>query len=138
MLVKNITYTDYNGIERKEDFYFNLSKSELIELQASVEGGLDGYLKKIASRLDAPKIMSFFRDLILRAYGEKSDDGRRFIKSPELSEAFRQTEAYDVLFVELVTDAKKGAEFISGIMPNGFLDGLSDEDKKNFSLVSPE
>lgn len=138
MLVKNITYTDYNGVERKEDFYFNLSKSELIELQASVEGGLDGYLKKIASRLDAPKIMSFFRDLILRAYGEKSDDGRRFIKSPELSEAFRQTEAYDVLFVELVTDAKKGAEFISGIMPNGFLDGLSDEDKKNFSLVSPE
>ena len=138
MLVKNIAYTDYNGVERKEDFYFNLSKSELIELQASVEGGLDGYLKKIASRLDAPKIMSFFRDLILRAYGEKSDDGRRFIKSPELSEAFRQTEAYDVLFVELVTDAKKGAEFISGIMPNGFLDGLSDEDKKNFSLVSPE
>lgn len=138
MLVKNITYTDYNGVERKEDFYFNLSKSELIELQASVEGGLDGYLKKIASRLDAPKIMSFFRDLILRAYGEKSDDGRRFIKSPELSEAFRQTEAYDELFVELVTDAKKGAEFISGIMPDGFLDGLSDEDKKNFSLVSPE
>lgn len=138
MLSKKITYTDYNGIERTEDFYFNLSKSELIELQASVDGGLDGYLKKIASRLDAPKIMSFFRDLILRAYGEKSDDGRRFIKSPELSEAFRQTEAYDNLFVELVTDATKGAEFIEGIMPDHFFDNISDEDKKKLSLVPSE
>ena len=137
MLEKKITYTDYNGIERTENFYFNLSKSELIELQASVDGGLDGYLTKIASRLDAPKIMKFFRDLILRSYGEKSDDGRRFIKSKELSAAFSQTEAYDKLFVSLVTDADAGVEFINGIMPKDLSD-KANAASANLAVVKPE
>ena len=62
-------------------------------------------------------LIDLFKDLILRSYGEKSADGRRFIKSKELSTAFSQTEAYSELFMELVTDAEKAAEFVNGITP---------------------
>lgn len=120
MLKKVITYTDYNGVERTEPFYFNLSKAELIEMETSVDGGLSDRLKKISVTRDMPKIYAFFKDIILKSYGEKSDDGRRFIKSAQLSEEFSQTEAYSNLYVELATDTDKGLEFINGIMPDGF------------------
>lgn len=117
MLKKEITYTDYNGQERTEDFYFNLSKAELIEMQASVDGGLDEHLIKLVKNNNQPEIFKFFKDLVLKAYGEKSDDGRRFVKSKEISEAFSQTEAYSEFFTQLATNSKAGAEFINGIMP---------------------
>lgn len=117
MLKKEITYTDYNGQERTEDFYFNLSKAELIEMQASVDGGLDEHLIKLVKNNNQPEIFKFFKDLVLKAYGEKSDDGRRFVKSKEISEAFSQTEAYSEFFTKLATNSKAGAEFINGIMP---------------------
>lgn len=117
MLKKEITYTDYNGQERTEDFYFNLSKAELIEMQTSVDGGLDEHLIKLVKKNNQPEIFKFFKDLVLKAYGEKSDDGRRFVKSKEISEAFSQTEAYSEFFTKLATNSKAGAEFINGIMP---------------------
>lgn len=101
MLKKTITYTDYNGVERTEDYYFNLSKTELLELEMSIEGGFLNKLQKVVDTQNAPFIVKFFKELILKAYGEKSDDGRRFIKSEELSTAFSQTEAYNKLFLEL-------------------------------------
>lgn len=117
MLKKTITYTDYNDVERKEDFYFNLSKAELMEMQLSTTGGLAEMMQKIIAAKDAPAIMKIFKDIILKAYGEKSADGKRFMKSPELSEAFAQTEAYSILFMELSTDADAAAKFINGIVP---------------------
>lgn len=117
MLKRTITYTDYNGVERTEDFYFNLNQAELTEMEMSASGGLSGMIKTITSRLDAPAIMRIFKDLILRSYGEKSNDGRRFEKSKEISIAFSQTEAYSQLFMELVTDADKAAAFVEGISP---------------------
>jgi len=117
MLKKRITYTDYNGVERTEDFYFNLSKAEIIEMQSSVEGGLSEMLKKIIDAKDTPTLVRVFKDLILKAYGEKSEDGRRFIKSKEISEAFSQTEAYSILYTELATDDKAAAAFANGIIP---------------------
>lgn len=117
MLKKTIAYVDLNGIDRKEDFYFNLSKPEIIKMQGSVKGGYDVRLKAIAAELNGVNIMEFFEDLIKWSYGEKSEDGRRFMKSEEISKAFMETPAYEVLFEELVTNDKAAAEFVNSIMP---------------------
>lgn len=119
MLKKNIKYIDYDGIERDEDFYFNLSKAELMEMQTSMEGGFKAYLEKIVKALNVKEIMKVMKEIILKAYGVKSEDGKRFIKSKELSIAFSQTEAYSNLYMELCTNADKAAEFVNGIMPAG-------------------
>lgn len=117
MLKKTITYSDYNGNERTEDFYFNLTKAEVTEMEMSTAGGLAEMIEKIIAAQDAPSIIKIFKDLVLRAYGEKSPDGKRFIKSDELSTAFSQTEAYSQLFMELATDADSAAKFVNGIIP---------------------
>lgn len=117
MLKKTIAYTDYDGNAREESFYFNLTKSELTEMQMSATGGLDQMIQKIVEAQDGGRIIAVFKELILKAYGEKSPDGRRFVKSKELSESFAQTPAYDQLFMELATDADKASEFVKGIIP---------------------
>lgn len=117
MLKKTITYKDYNDVERTEDFYFNLTKAEIMEMEMGTTGGLAEMIQRIVAAQDAPAIIKIFKDLVLRAYGEKSPDGKRFVKSKELSEAFEQTEAYSILFMELATNDKKAAEFINGIVP---------------------
>ena len=118
MLKKIITYTDYNGVERTEPFYFNLSKAELMEMELGVTGGMTEMLDKIIAAKDAPSLMKTFKEMIMKAYGVKSDDGKRLIKSEELSIAFTQTEAYSVMFMELITDDKAAADFVNGIIPN--------------------
>lgn len=117
MIKETITYTDYDGNERTEDFWFHLSKAELTKMELSTPGGLTAYLKRIISAKDGKTIMDTFEDLIFRSYGEKTPDGRRFVKSKELSEAFTQTEAYDVFFMKLVTDDKAAVDFVNGIVP---------------------
>lgn len=117
MLKKTITYPDYNGVERTEDFYFNLSKAELMEMELSTSGGFAEMINKVISTQDAPSIIRIFKELVLKAYGEKSPDGKRFIKSEKLSEEFSQTEAYSILFMELATDADAAASFVNGIIP---------------------
>ena len=117
MLKKLIKYTDYDGRERSENFYFYMSKAELMEMELGTVGGMQNLIQLIIDKQDIPKIMEAFKTIILKAYGEKSADGRRFIKSPELSEAFSQTEAYSNLYIELITDAEAAAAFINGIVP---------------------
>ena len=117
MLKKLIKYTDYNGNERQENFYFNLNKAELMEMETEVTGGMRQLLEDMMEKQDIPKIMNAFKTIILKAYGEKSPDGRRFFKSEELSTAFTQTEAYNELYMELLSDAKKAAAFITALMP---------------------
>ena len=119
MLKKTITYNEYNGVERTEDFYFNLSKAELMEMEMSISGGLTEMIEKIVATKDAPAIIKIFKELVLKAYGEKSADGKRFEKkNGALAEAFAETEAYSQIFMELATDADKAAEFVNGIMPS--------------------
>lgn len=118
MLKKTITYTDYNGVDRTEDFYFNLSKAEVMEMEMSTTGGLAEMIQRIVSAQDAPAIIKIFKELILKAYGEKSPDGKRFIKSDDLSKAFSETEAYTNLFMELAVDADEAAKFVNGIIPD--------------------
>ena len=126
MLRKLINYTDYNGNERSENFYFNLNRAELLEMETEVAGGMRQLLTLIMEKQDIPKIMAAFKTIILKAYGEKSPDGRVFNKSKELSEAFEHTEAYSILYMELLSDGKKAAEFITQLMPEE-LRGNSDE-----------
>lgn len=117
MLKKTFTYVDYNGVERTEDHYFNLSKAELMEMELSTTGGLAEMINSIVAAQDAPAIVKVFKDLVLKAYGKKSPDGRRFIKSQELVDEFAQTEAYSQLFMELATNADAAAQFVNGIVP---------------------
>ena len=117
MLKKTIKYTDYNGETREEDFYFNLSRAEVTEMELSKEGGMSEYIKKISAAQNAPELIKLFKEIITKSYGEKSLDGKRFIKNKELTEAFIQTEAYSELFVELASNADEAVKFINGIMP---------------------
>ena len=117
MLKKTIAYIDYDGNDREEDFYFNLSKAELTELQLSTSGGLQKMIENIIKTKDIPRIIEIFKKIIIASYGIKSPDGRRFIKSKEITDEFTQTEAYSILFMELSTDAEAAANFISGIIP---------------------
>ena len=122
MLKKTITYKDYNDVERTEDFYFNLSKAEVVEMEMSTTGGLTEMIKNVIAAQDTPSIIRIFKDLILKAYGEKSPDGKRFVKSEEISNAFSQTEAYSKLFMELATNANAASDFVNGIIPETIVD----------------
>lgn len=117
MLKKLIKYTDYDGNEREEEFWFNLSKADLARLEFSKEGGLEAVVKRLTNKLSGPEIYKIFEEIILGAYGEKSDDGRRFVKSPELSKAFSETPAYDELLIEILQSEETAAAFINGILP---------------------
>ena len=119
MLKKTITYEDFNGETVSEDFFFHLSKAELVELELSHEGGLSEALQKIVEAEDGKSIIAEFKNIILGAYGKRSEDGKRFIKNQALREEFESTEAYSTLFMELVTDAEVAAEFINGVIPQG-------------------
>jgi hypothetical protein len=116
MLKKTITYTDYNGNKRTEDFYFNLNKVEVSEMEASRPGGFSQAVKEIVDAKDDKQIIQIFKEVILKAYGEKSPDGKRFIKSEEISEAFSQTEAYCVLFTEIGGSEEAAEAFMNGLI----------------------
>ena len=122
MLKKTIKYKDFNDEEVTEDFYFHLSKAELIEIELSHQGGLAESLRKIVASEDGKAIITEFKNIILGAYGQRSPDGRKFIKNQDLRDEFVASPAYDVLFVELVTDTDAAIEFINGIVPAGMVE----------------
>jgi hypothetical protein len=130
MLAKSITYVDYNGEERTETFYFNISKAEVAEMQLKHPGGYAEYLQRIIDAKEQTQLVDAFKTIVLDAYGEKSEDGKRFKKSKEISEAFEQTEAYSELFMELLMSPDAAAAFINGILPK--LD-ISDEQQAELS-----
>lgn len=117
MIKETITYTDYNGVERKEDFYFNLTKAEIMEMEMSTQGGLAEMIQRIVAAQDQPAIIKIFKELIIKAYGVKSPDGKRFIKNAEVVDEFVQTEAFSQMFMKLATDADAAAKFVNGIVP---------------------
>lgn len=117
MIEKTINYVGFDGEEHTETHYFNISETEAIEWEFSKEGGMSNLLRKVAEEKDQKKIIEFMQELILRAYGERSEDGKSFLKSKKRSKAFKQTLAYNALFMELATDDVKAAEFANGILP---------------------
>jgi hypothetical protein len=136
MLKKSITYTDFNDNEVTEIFYFNLSKPELVELEVEVEGGLGELLQKIVETVNKKELIKYFKMFILMSIGEKSDDGKRFIKSDEIKHNFEQHAAYEKLFMELSTDDNAAAEFINGIMPADLAE-IVNQDKPTGPPPSP-
>lgn len=130
MVSKTITYNDYNGVERTETFLFNLTEAERMEMELGTTGGLSAMVNKLIETQDVPAIIKIFKELVLKAYGEKSADGRRFVKNDELREAFSQTEAYSQLFMELAFDAEKASEFINGLVPKQTANGKVDVSKR--------
>lgn len=121
MIKKTFEFEDYNGVKRKVDHYFNLTKAEIMEMELGTAGGLAEMIQRVVDAQDTPSIIKIFKDLILKAYGEKSPDGMKFVKiAPDghkLADDFAQTEAYSMLFMELATDADAAAAFINGIVP---------------------
>lgn len=117
MIKKTITYTDYNDIERTEDFYFNLTEAELTEMELETAGGLAAKVRRIAETKDVPEIIKVFKQIIHAAYGVKTPDGRGFKKSEEIFDDFAATPAYSILFMELATDSDAASAFINGVVP---------------------
>lgn len=124
MLKKTITFKDLDGNDVTEDFYFNLNKAEIAEIELSYDGGLSTQLERIIAKKDGGEIISTFKDIMLRSVGRRSDDGRRFIKSQDITNEFVQTEAYSEMFMELVTNADAAAEFVRSIMPQSISEKL--------------
>lgn len=128
MLKKTITYTDYNGETRTEDFYFNFTKAELVQLQFGTIGGLDKLIGKIVSTKSEPELIELFKMIIDKSYGQKSPDGRRFIKNKDVLDDFVQTEAYSELFMELATNDKAAADFCNGLIPDSIRKEISSKE----------
>lgn len=121
MYKKVIKYTDYNGVEREEPFYFNLNKAELVKWEGSTVGGMRSMYDKIIAAQDKEALISLFETIIQRSYGEKSPDGKKFMKSPEILADFVATEAYSNLFMELASNDESASAFMEGIMPADLL-----------------
>ncbi len=130
MYIKTIEYKDYLGNVRKEDFYFNLSEAEIMEMELSKEGGFDQWITRISNAQNTPELIKLFKSLILMAYGERSLDGKSFLKKDPvtgrpLSEAFEQTAAYPVLFMELATNTDAATEFINKVIPENSAEAIA-------------
>lgn len=127
MLKETITYTDFNGVERTEEYNFHLTKAEILEMQYGKEGGLSAYLTRISQAMDGPKLVKEFKELLLKSYGVKSDDGKRFIKNDQIRDEFSQSEAYSIMFTRLATDTDYAVKFITGIIPADLADLVKDQ-----------
>lgn len=128
MFTKKIKYTDYAGETREEEFEFNMTKAEVVEWQYSIKGGINNLFHKIVNDNDQPALVKMIKDLIARSYGERSLDGRKFIKKRNgvpLFEDFEATPAYDVLFMELVQNESAAAEFLNGLMPDDMVAAMA-------------
>lgn len=133
MYQESIKYTDYNGVEREETFYFNLTEAELLDMELTTAGGFANVLQQIIDAKDVPAIANIFKTLILKAYGKKSDDGRRFLKSEAITEEFTQTEAFSMLYMRLATDTEYATNFVNSIVPKKLSDQM-----KNPESLPPE
>lgn len=137
MLKKEIKYTDFDGNETSDTFYFNITKSELVELEVEYEGGMSGFIQKIVKESDNHALIGHFKRIILLAYGQKSPDGKRFIKSDALREEFSQSAAYDELFITLATGSEEGANFIKGILPADIQQEMTQQGNNPTMLEQP-
>lgn len=138
MYAKKIKFTDFNGNEREQTFYFNLTEAELTEMNLSKEGGLEAYVTRIVNANDVPQLSELFKTLILKSYGEKSDDGMRFMKkNGALAAEFAETEAYSELYMELATNTDAASEFINGLIPKKLADKATQIQKSEGHAYPP-
>lgn len=135
MLAKKIKYTDFDGVERNETFYFNINKSEAMELELSESGGLISMLMQMIETQDVPKLFRLFKKLIGFAIGEKSNDGKYLMKSEDITQRFFATNAYDVLFMEIMESPDNAANFINSIVPSDVAANAENLELKDGEIV---
>lgn len=136
MLKRPITYTDFDDVEHTEDFYFNLTRAEILEMMVEPDEGLDKWLENIIAAKNNRAILAEFKKIISTAYGQKSPDGKSFVKSPEMSHAFMQTAAYDALFTDLTTNEESAAVFIMGVLPKDMAKQVEETERKAAATAS--
>lgn len=136
MLGLTRTYTDYNGTERTETFYFHFSELELEELRVSESGGLDKAIERIVAAQDGREIIRIMKDILLKAYGKKSDDGRGFIKNDRIREEFEGSPVFSDLFMELSTDEKKAAKFFEDVLPKKTVAAMKKAESKQDNITN--
>ena len=134
MYKMTVTYPDFDGTERTEDFFFHLSKSEITKMNFATPGGMEAYLNKIINSKDGEQIMNTFDMFITKSFGVKSEDGKHFRKTQEDLDDFLSSAAYDQIFMELCTDSDKAAKFVNGIIP---ADLAAEIDKMNKANIKP-
>ena len=135
MLKITKTYKDYNDVERTEDFYFNLSEAELLDMEMTTAGSLTEMIEKIVNAKDIPTIAKWFKTIMLKSYGIKSDDGRYFRKSEEITKDFESSPAYSLIYMELASDTDKAIDFINKIVPSTLSERVSKEDINKFVIT---
>jgi len=138
VLKKTITYKDFNEEEVSEDFFFHLSKAELVEMELSHDGGLSAFLQKIVESQDGKEIVTEFKNIVMSSYGKKSSDGKRFVKNATIREEFESSEAYSTLFMELVTNTDSAVEFINGIIPRDMTEDMAKVTGADLEVVKSE
>ena len=131
MIKETITYTDYNGNERTEDAYFNLTKAEIMKMEMSTKGGLAEMIQRVVQAQDQPAIIQIFEDLIHKSYGVKTPDGKGFRKTQADLDEFISTPAYSELFMKLATDADAAAKFINGVVPADMAKQIAEQNAAN-------
>lgn len=134
MIKKTITFEDLDGNVLVEDFYFHLSKADIAEMELSRKGGLTEYLNKIVAEEDGAKLVEMFKDLLTKTVGKRSEDGRRFIKTQEITDEFVQSDAYSEMFIELATNAEQASAFVNGIVPSSMQTAVRAADVQNVDL----
>ena len=130
MIKKTIKYIDYDGNEREEEFRFNLSKAELTEMEFSLNGGLSTMLKRLVQEKNSSEMIKILKEIILKSYGERSDDGKYFRKSEELSKAFSETEAFTDIFMSIVSSPEAALEFVQGILPQDVREQINSQKRE--------
>lgn len=118
MYKKTITYNDYNGNERTEDFYFNLTEADVAKMELSVKGGFVEYVNRIIANQDQASLIDTWENIIKKSFGVKTPDGRSFMRDEQALAEFMATEAYSKMFMEFLRDADAAGKFINGIVPN--------------------
>lgn len=136
MISKTITYEDFNGVQRTEKFYFHLTEAELMELQTSHSGGFSAYVQRLTETEDQAEIVALFKKIIAMSYGIKSDDGRRFQKSEEITKEFMETNAYSELFMELASNAEAAVEFVNGVVPAKLSENVAKSNQESLAPAS--
>lgn len=136
MFKKTFEYKDYNGNDRKDTLMFNFTEAELMEMDFEKQGGLINYINRISETQDGPALAEIFKDILLRAYGAKSDDGKRFIKNAQLKEEFEQSIPYSMYYTELARNSKAAAEFMNEVMPDHLKAKLAEAQKANHPALN--
>ena len=135
MINKKITYTDYEGVERTETFWFHLSRPELMELETSIDGGFSKLIRQIVDSKSTRGVIENIKKILLLSYGEKVDNGRRFAKSEEISKAFSETPAYEILYLQLLEDQDSLSRFINGLVPKDLAEQVSKMSKEEIDAL---